>query len=517
MALRGHASIQGSTDIPTLYNILPGYLTMPHTEHYGGLEGYIEREDGARRLVGKRTPTSSRCSRRGGARPRRRRTTSASTTCRASTTTTRDYWTVAADARREGQGVHRRRREPRGRSANGSAQRLGLAKLDWLVVRDLVEIETAAFWYDSPEIESGELARSRSRPRCSSCRPARTSRRTARSRTPSGCCSGTTRRSSRRRTAAPSSGSTTTSARRSRSGSRSRRSRGTGRSSDLTWDYPEQGEIEEPSASAVLAEINGVRREGPAPRGLQAAEGGRLDELRLLDLLRRLRRRRQQGGAPQAALGAGVHGARVGAGRGRRTAGCSTTAPRRIPTASRGRSGRSSSGGTSEQGSGRARTRPTSTRRSRPTTCRPTGARARRDRRRPPVHHAGRRARLALRPAGARGRAAADALRAARVAVRQPALPQRANPRRQQNKELAEDPYNPVATSRRRAVPVRRHDLPAHRAPHRRRHVALRAVPRRSSSRRCSCEVHPELARERGLEHGGWATIVTAAPRSRRA
>ena len=32
------------------------------------------------------------------------------------------------------------------------------------------------------------------------------------------------------------------------------------------------------------------------------------------------------------------------------------------------------------------------------------------------------------------------------------------------------------------------------------------------------CEVSPELAAERGLEHGGWATIVTAAhARSRRA
>lgn len=29
MALRGHANIQGSTDIPTLYNLLPGYLVMP--------------------------------------------------------------------------------------------------------------------------------------------------------------------------------------------------------------------------------------------------------------------------------------------------------------------------------------------------------------------------------------------------------------------------------------------------------------------------------------------------------
>ena len=30
MALRGHTSIQGSTDIPTLFDILPGYLPMPH-------------------------------------------------------------------------------------------------------------------------------------------------------------------------------------------------------------------------------------------------------------------------------------------------------------------------------------------------------------------------------------------------------------------------------------------------------------------------------------------------------
>ncbi|MBV9821364.1 MAG: molybdopterin-dependent oxidoreductase, partial [Actinobacteria bacterium] len=28
-ALRGHASIQGSTDVPTLFNLLPGYLAMP--------------------------------------------------------------------------------------------------------------------------------------------------------------------------------------------------------------------------------------------------------------------------------------------------------------------------------------------------------------------------------------------------------------------------------------------------------------------------------------------------------
>src|SRR5205814_921566 len=43
MALRGHASIQGSTDIPTLYNILPGYLPMPHPHAHQDLDMYVEK------------------------------------------------------------------------------------------------------------------------------------------------------------------------------------------------------------------------------------------------------------------------------------------------------------------------------------------------------------------------------------------------------------------------------------------------------------------------------------------
>ena len=38
MTLRGHASIQGSTDIPTLYNLLPGYIPMPHAKLHQSLE-----------------------------------------------------------------------------------------------------------------------------------------------------------------------------------------------------------------------------------------------------------------------------------------------------------------------------------------------------------------------------------------------------------------------------------------------------------------------------------------------
>lgn len=36
-------------------------------------------------------------------------------------------------------------------------QRKALAQLDWLVVRDLFETETASFWKDSPEVKNGEL------------------------------------------------------------------------------------------------------------------------------------------------------------------------------------------------------------------------------------------------------------------------------------------------------------------------------------------------------------------------
>src|SRR6202011_4713308 len=42
LALRGHASIQGSTDIPTLFNLLPGYMPMPHPQRRQSLAEFVE-------------------------------------------------------------------------------------------------------------------------------------------------------------------------------------------------------------------------------------------------------------------------------------------------------------------------------------------------------------------------------------------------------------------------------------------------------------------------------------------
>jgi formate dehydrogenase major subunit len=46
---------------------------------------------------------------------------------------------------------------PAAGSQHSGLQRRALARLKWLVVRDMTEIETATFWRDSPEVQSGEL------------------------------------------------------------------------------------------------------------------------------------------------------------------------------------------------------------------------------------------------------------------------------------------------------------------------------------------------------------------------
>ena len=45
MAMRGHSTIQGSTDISTLYDLLPGYLPQPTAdERHETLDSYVEYE-----------------------------------------------------------------------------------------------------------------------------------------------------------------------------------------------------------------------------------------------------------------------------------------------------------------------------------------------------------------------------------------------------------------------------------------------------------------------------------------
>jgi formate dehydrogenase major subunit len=141
LALRGHATIQGSTDIPTLYDILPGYLPMPHAHEHASLDDYVERNAPPRGFWAH--------------------------TREYMVSLLKAYWGAAATPENDFCFDHLPRltgdhslypaleRMIRGETEGFFV--MALANLKWLVVRDLVEIETASFWRDSPQIETGEL------------------------------------------------------------------------------------------------------------------------------------------------------------------------------------------------------------------------------------------------------------------------------------------------------------------------------------------------------------------------
>ena len=157
MALRGHASIQGSTDIPTLFNILPGYIPMPHAHEEQDLDTFVERNSAPSGYWGnmKAYTVSLLKAWYGDAATEENdyrfdhlpRLTGDHSV----------YPTIMGMVDGWCKGFFVMGQNPAVGAANGKLQRLALANLDWLVVRDIVETETAAFWYDSPETETGEL------------------------------------------------------------------------------------------------------------------------------------------------------------------------------------------------------------------------------------------------------------------------------------------------------------------------------------------------------------------------
>jgi formate dehydrogenase major subunit len=157
MALRGHASIQGSTDIPTLFNLLPGYLVMPHAAQHLSLDEYCSQSKNTAGFWGNMPsymvsllkaywgdaaqPENDFCFDH---LPRL-------------TGDHSSYQSVAQMIEGNVQGYFLVGENPVVGHANGRMQRFGLANLEWLVVRDLQMIESATFWKDAPEIETGEL------------------------------------------------------------------------------------------------------------------------------------------------------------------------------------------------------------------------------------------------------------------------------------------------------------------------------------------------------------------------
>lgn len=159
MALRGHATIQGSTDIPTLYDLLPGYLHMPHArEGEFTLRDYVDT-GGAdkgwwshfdqyivsllKAWFGDAATAENDYG--FGYLPK--------------ITGNHSHFPTMLRALDGGlDGIFLMGQNPAVGSMHSGLMRRALSNMKWVVVRDFQEIESASFWYDSPEVRSGELA-----------------------------------------------------------------------------------------------------------------------------------------------------------------------------------------------------------------------------------------------------------------------------------------------------------------------------------------------------------------------
>ncbi len=148
LALRGHSTIQGSTDIATLYNLLPGYLTAPAAQMPGHatLEGWLQEE----------MPTT------GWWANGRKYMVSFLRAWYGEAATRANEWGYQFLPKNVGDHSHMPMftamhqgvvkgfmamgQNPAVGGQNATYQRAGLARLDWMVVRDIFMTETAEFW-----------------------------------------------------------------------------------------------------------------------------------------------------------------------------------------------------------------------------------------------------------------------------------------------------------------------------------------------------------------------------------
>src|SRR5947208_6641544 len=157
MALRGHAAIQGSTDVPTLYHSIHGYMNAPSAlRPHETLRDYIAAETSPTSYYGHlpKFLVSYLKSMYGTA-----------------ATAENDFgydWhpkilgdhshiaSFAAMAEGKVKAMCCVGQNP-ATSLNGGATRRALRQLDWVVVKDNWLTETATYWYLAPEVKSGEV------------------------------------------------------------------------------------------------------------------------------------------------------------------------------------------------------------------------------------------------------------------------------------------------------------------------------------------------------------------------
>ncbi|AOR36397.1 formate dehydrogenase [Streptomyces fodineus] len=262
LALRGHASIQGSTDIPTLFNLLPGYIPMPHAHQNQDLAAFVEAEAAHKGYWGNmRSYLVSLLKAYWGDAA-----TDANDFCfdylPRLTGSHSTYETTMTQLQGTCKGYFLFGENPAVGNANSKLMRLGMANLDWLVVRDFSLIESATWWQDGPEIETGELRTEDIRTEVFFLPAAAHTEK-------DGTFTNTQRLLQWHHQAVEPPGASRSDLwfayhlgriiREKLAGSTDEMDRPV---LDLAWGYPTKGRLAEPDAEAVLAEINGYDAEG---------------------------------------------------------------------------------------------------------------------------------------------------------------------------------------------------------------------------------------------------------------
>src|SRR6201994_4672064 len=257
LALRGHASIQGSTDIPTLFDLLPGYLPMPHVHGNEDLDTYVANESMDKGFWADMGPYMVSLLKAWWGEAATADNDFCYDYLPRLTGSHRTYETVAAQINGDSPGYFLFGENPAVGSANGRMQRFGLAALDWLVVRDLVLIESATFWQNGPEIETREMRTEDIGTEVFFLPAAAHTEK-------NGSFTNTQRMLQWHHEAVEPAADVRSDlwfayhlGRRIREKLAASADEMDRPVQDLTWDYPVEGPLAEPSAEAVLAEVNG--------------------------------------------------------------------------------------------------------------------------------------------------------------------------------------------------------------------------------------------------------------------
>jgi formate dehydrogenase major subunit len=157
MALRGHASIQGSTDVPTLYHSIHGYMPAPSAlKDHRTLREYLATEGVATSYWANMPKflVSYLKSMYGDAATPANQFGYDWHPKISGDHSHMPMFVAMADGRVKGMVCVGQNPAT---SLNAGLERKGLRKLEWLVVKDNFLIETATFWNRAPEIEAGEV------------------------------------------------------------------------------------------------------------------------------------------------------------------------------------------------------------------------------------------------------------------------------------------------------------------------------------------------------------------------